>query len=131
MHTIAASTGELSTAEGDPFVSTSSASQPIHQSSPTTLTVTVTTVVSVLIVVLVMIFLVIVFVFLRNRKQEKAPLRADNVGYLENSMTQTSKESDSETKISNSVHKITSVNSEHLKESVPASSIPVLESDGS
>ena len=128
MHTIAASTGELSTAESDTFISTSSASQPIHQSSPTTLIVAVTTVVIVLMVVLVTIFSVIAFVFLRNRKQEKAPLRADNVGYLEDSMTQTSKES--ETKISNSIHKITSVNSEHLKESVSASSIPVPESDG-
>ena len=126
-YNIATSTGELSTAEGDPFISTSSASQPIHQSSSTTLIVAVTTVVIVLIVVLVTIFLVIAFVFLRKRKQEKAPLRADNVGYLEDSMTQTSKES--ETKISNSVHKITSVNSEHLKESVSASSIPVPESD--
>ena len=84
---------------------------------------------SLALLVVVLLVLVMAFVFLRNRKREKLPLGADNLGYLEDSMTQTSKES--ETKMSNfGVHKTTSVNSEHLKESVSANSIPVPESDG-
>ena len=76
---------------------------------------------------MVVIF-VIVFVCLRNHKREKIPLKVDDTRCLEDSMTQTNQ--DFETKFNDSVHKASSVNSERLKESMSASSIPVLESDG-
>ena len=69
------------------------------------------------------VFFMIVCVCLRNHKRKKVPLKIDDTGCVEDSMTETNKES--ETKFTNSVHKAASVNSEQLMS--VTSSIPVLD----
>ena len=68
------------------------------------------------------VFFMIVCVCLRNHKRKKVPLKIDDTGCVEDSMTETNKES--ETKFTNSVHKAASVNNEQL---MSVSSIPVLD----
>ena len=70
---------------------------------------------------------IIAFMCLHIRKRDKAPSKVEDTGGLEDSTTQTKKES--ETKFGDSVHETASVNNEHLKEAMSASSIPVPESD--
>ena len=59
---------------------------------------------------------------LRNHKRKKVPLKVVDTGCVEDSMTETNKES--ETKFTNSVHKAASVNNKQL---MSVSSIPVLD----
>ena len=93
-----------------------------------TLIAVVIAVIVILIALVVVLLVIIVSMCLRNHKKDTVSLRADGIGELDDNMTQANKES--ETKFSNSVHKTTSVNSDQVKESMSASSIPVPESDG-
>ena len=82
-------------------------------------------IISVLIFILtflLVVFLAILLVCLRTHKQKKVPLKVDDTGCVESSMTETNKES--ETKFTNSVHKAASVNNEQL---MSFSRIPVLD----
>ena len=98
-----------------------SSSAPTPQNSQATLTTVIAAVV-VILIVLVAVFFMIVCVCLGNHKRKKVPLKVDNLGCVDDSMTETNKES--ETKFTNSVHKAASVNNEQL---MSVSSIPVLD----
>ena len=93
-----------------------SSSAPTPQNSQAILTTVIATVV-VILIVFVAVFFMIVCVCLRNHKWKKVPLKVDNLGCVDDSMTETNKESDS-------VHKAASVNNEQL---ISVSSIPVLD----
>ena len=92
--------------------------------------ITVAVIVILIALVVVLFVMIIVSMCLRNHKEDTTllSLRVDDIRELDDNMTQANEES--ETKFSNSVHKTTSVNSEQVKESMSASSIPVPESDG-
>ena len=118
-------TDELTPTTGSSITSYSpstSSSALTPQNSQATLTTIVAVAVIVVFIILVAVFFVIVYVCLRNHKRKKVPPKVVDTGCVEDSMTETNKES--ETKFTNSVHKAASVNNEEL---MSVSSIPVLD----